>query len=254
MNSATSLVLRQRVGPIALITFNHPKRVNPISQASNLAARAALADADADPDTGAIVLTGGEGRSFYAGGDFNEVSSMEDRGEVEAWLEQTVALYEAVLSVKKPLICALDGYAIGIGFQLALCADWRVATPQSSLIMWELQKGIACVLGAAMLQHCFGRLLMTNVIYGCESIDGRRALSMGLVDELAEPDALMGKAIQTAQRFANYPREPFYKTKAVVNSGFKEVLSNALASGRDIHAACFAAGAASRHFQSILSN
>lgn len=253
MEKSTDLVIHRRNGPISWIIFNHPKAVNPIGIASNLAIRTALADVNADPETDAIILTGGEGRSFCAGGDFNEVSSMEKKSDVEAWLDQTVALYEAVLSVNKPVICALDGFAIGIGFQLALCADWRVATPKSSLIMWELQKGIACVLGAAMLEHCFGRLPMTKIIYGCEAIDGQKALSLGLIDELADPVDLTHHATRTAQRFAAYPKEPFQKTKAIINSGMKSVLKGALVPGKDIHATCFAAGAATRHFQSILS-
>lgn len=253
MKVTDPLVLQQRSGSVLTISFNHPKKVNPIGRASNVAIREALATASVDNETLAIVLTGGEGRSFCAGGDFNEVSALDQKTEVEAWLDQTVALYEAVLAVNKPVICALDGYAIGIGFQLALCADWRVATPNASLIMWELQKGIACVLGAAMLQHCFGRFRATEIIYGCEAIDGRKALALGIVNELAEPHTLLDQATKTAHRFASYPQEPFQKTKTVINAGLKDVLLKALESGKDIHSACFAAGSATRHFQSILS-
>lgn len=236
-----------------VITFNHPKRVNPIGRASNLAIRAALAEAVADAEISAVVLTGGEGRSFCAGGDFNEVSTMSQRTEVEAWVEEVVALYRAVLEVDKPVVCALDGHAIGIGFQLALCADWRVATPDASLVMWELQKGVACVLGAAMLQHCFGRLLMTDVIYGCEPIDGRKALELRLVNELAERHALVDQAVRAAERFAGYPEEPFRKTKAVVNAEMVDLLSRSLHSGKAVHTKCFAAGAAAKHFNDVLS-
>lgn len=253
MSTMSNLVTRRRVGRTAIITLNHPKRVNPIGRASNLAIRAALAAVNADSETAAVVLTGGEGRSFCAGGDFTEVSSMKEKMEVETWLEEVVALYEAVLAVEKPLVCALDGHAIGIGFQLALCADWRVAAPGASLIMWELQKGIACVLGAAMLDHCFGRLLMTELIYGCPAVDGRRALELHLVNELAEPDVLLQQAILAAERFASYPQTPFRKTKAFVNSTMRDVLSRALRTGKDVHANCFADGAAGDHFANILS-
>lgn len=199
MESTAALIIKQRIGRTLVLTFNHPKRVNPISRASNLAIRAALSEANADPDIGAIVLTGGEGRSFCAGGDFKEVSTMSQKAEVESWLEDVVNLYRSVLTVDKPVVCAIDGHAIGIGFQLALCADWRVASPNASLVVWELQKGIACILGAAMLQHCLGRSLMTDIIYGCEAINGTRALELRLVNELVEQHDLVAQAVRTSE-------------------------------------------------------
>lgn len=254
MESTTDLVVKRRIGRTLVITFNHPKRVNPISRALNLAIRTALVEANADSETSAIVLTGGEGRSFCAGGDFNEVAAMCQQAEVETWLEDVVTLYRAVLTVEKPVVCALDGHAIGIGFQLALCADWRVATSRTSLVMWELQKGIACVLGAAMLQHCFGRLLMTEIIYGCEAIDGRKALELRLVNELSEQHDVVDQAVRAAERLAAYPEEPFRKTKAIVNAEMMDLLSKSLHSGKDIHGKCFAAGAAAKHFDNVLAS
>lgn len=254
MENTTALVIKRRIGRALVITFNHPKRVNPISRALNLAIRAALSEANADPEIGAIVLTGGKGRSFCAGGDFNEVAAMSEKADVESWLEDVVTLYRAVLTVSKPVVCAIDGHAIGIGFQLALCADWRLASPSASLVMWELQKGVACVLGAAMLQHCFGRLLMTDIIYGCEAINGCKALELRLVNELVEPHTLIDQAVRAAERFAAYPEEPFRMTKAIVNAEMIDLLSKSLHAGKSIHTKCFEAGAASQHFDDVLSS
>jgi len=79
-------------------------------------------------------------------------------------------LYCGILQVTKPTVAAIDGYAIGVGFQVALCCDWRIATPDTQLLMWELKHGCACTVGGYMLERLLGRAAMMDIIYGCQAV------------------------------------------------------------------------------------
>lgn len=252
MRTATDLTVVRSVGATAVVSLNHPNRHNPISRAASEMLCEALRTADADPCVDAIVLTGGVGRSFCAGGDFNETLAMESEQEVEAWIDRTIGLYRCLLSVEKPLVSAIEGFAIGIGFQLALCTDWRVAEPDAQLIMWELEKGLACTLGASMLQHCLGRLWMTDLVYGCAPIGGQAALDLKLVNEISPPAGCLGAAIRAAERFAAYRATPFRRTKAHINSGMIGAIEAAASASRRAHAESFAGRNGDAHFRSVL--
>ena len=125
-------------------------------------------------------MTGGQGRSFSVGGDFEEVAALKTPESVAAWVERILESYITVQAVNKPVVMAVGNYAIGIGLQLALMGDWRVACEDSQLSMWELKKGITCTIGACILHRCLGRLAATRIIYGCELLCSRQALALGL--------------------------------------------------------------------------
>ncbi len=227
--------------------------MNPVSEEISRGLCTALKAADADPDVLAIVLTGGPDRSFSAGGDFAELSSMTEPESVAAWIERTIDLYISVLSVNKPVVMAVDGYAIGIGMQLALMGDWRVAGKNSQFSMWELKKGVACTIGACILQRCVGRLATTRIIYGCETFDGLQAQQLGLVEDLVPSECLETAAIERAEQLGAYPAVAFRKTKQAVNAPFiKELRLNARVS-REAHIHSFQSGEAGEHMRSILT-
>jgi carboxymethylproline synthase len=252
VHQSHELVVTESIGRIAVVTLNHPNKLNPIGRTFIEAISEALRSADANEEIAAIVLTGGPGRSFCAGGDFNEAVTMREGAEVDAWIDRMIALYVVALTVGKPLVGALDGYAIGLGFQLALCTDWRVATPDTQMIMWELEKGVACTVGATMLEPCLGRLRMTEIVYGCAPIEAARALTLGLVNEIAEQGELVATAIRTAERFAAYPPVPFHQTKSYINTRFIADLKEAAAASRSAHRESFARRSADGHFHEIL--
>src|SRR4029078_9600954 len=97
----------------------------------------------------AVVMTGGVGRSFSAGGDFNEVKNLSGGGDVDRWIDRVTELYVHALRVDKPTVAAIDKYAIGMGFQFALMFDQRVLTEGAEFRMPEARHGIGRSLGAA---------------------------------------------------------------------------------------------------------
>jgi carboxymethylproline synthase len=245
-------IVREERGSVRVVCFGRENPHNPVSRALERAIVAEMAAVRDDDAVRAVVLTGGAGRSFSVGGDFNEVGSMDTAEKVHRWIDGTIELYTSILAVDKPVVAAVDGYAIGIGFQLALACDWRVGTPGCTFLMWELQKGIACTLGGYMLEKCVGRLLMTEMIFGCGAVSSERALQISLLNEVADAGRLIDRAVERAQAFAAYPVVPFHRTKSAVNRSFIEGLASVAAHSKAVHAASFASGSHRAHFDKVL--
>ena len=195
----------------------------------------------------AVVITAGEGRSFGVGGDFNEVSTFRGEDEVDRWIAACVRMYTSVLRLPIPVVAAIDGYSIGIGLQLALCADYRVASHTADLRMPELKLGIACVLGACLLNERVAAPVVGRMIMQCEPWSAKVALDAGLVHEMCTPDeSLLARAINAAHRFAEYQSVPFAKTKQYINAGIVERLKHACIEATSAHRAGFSASQAAQ--------
>ena len=235
-----------------IIQLNHGNKHNLINQAVEHALIRALHQADQDPSVHAVVIYGGSGRSFSAGGDFNEVSKLSDDHEVDNWIDRITALYSSLLKLKKPSVAAINGYAIGIGFQLAMMCDVRLMSHRSELRMPELKHGIGCAMGAAILDTLLPWNHMRDIVYGCESINGERALKIGLVNQVVHESALLSMSVSAASRLSLYPKTAFRATKEVINMVMLERLCVSALSTKKVHRAAFAAGDAQRHFQNIL--
>ncbi len=247
------LIVKRLEGNVQVITFNHPSLTNPMSNKMGNELITACRDAEQDDRVKAIILTGGRNRQFCAGGDFSEVSSMDSAEKVVAWIDWIVELYVAILSVSKPTVAALEGHAVGIGFQIALCCDWRVAGEDAVLLMPELEKGIACTFGAALLDRTLGRAAMTKIVYGCQPISTAEASKMNLLNEVVSNMGSEAKAIEVAKRFALYPEVAMRRTKNAANKEFISVVNEAGSVSRDVHCAAFEAGGAQPHFRNILN-
>jgi carboxymethylproline synthase len=239
---------------ICIIQFNHAKPQNPMSQAMRSALINAIRQADVDDNVEAIVITGGNGRDFCTGGDFEEVSTMRQPEEIETWVDGVITLYQAILAVQKPVVAGVSGYAIGMGFQIALCCDWRVGARDCKMIMWELEKGVACTVGAYMLEKILGRAQMVQLVYGCEPISPEVAASIHLLNEVTENSELIDAAVQRAKRLADFATTSFRLTKCAVNRSFIIGLDEVRHGSKIAHVAAFTGGAAQTHFSNVLGN
>jgi enoyl-CoA hydratase/carnithine racemase len=249
-----SRVLRQELNDgVLVLTFNASNPHNPFSAEMESEVTAALAQARLNDRVRAVVLTGGEARSFSVGGDFNEVKKFQGGPEVEQWLDDVIGMYIACLAVEKPTISALDNFAIGIGFQLALCADYRIGTARCQLDMPELKNGIACVLGHYMLEKMVGRAQMLRMVVECTQVGAHEALRLGLINEVCEPADLVSKARAAALRLAHYPHVAYGGTKRDMNESFIEGLRCVTPAAKSAHRAAFKDQSAQRFMSSIVN-
>ena len=239
---------------IRLITLDAPNRHNPFSFSLETAIKEAMARAEKDESVRAIILYGGKSRSFSAGGDFNEVKNLKGDTEIEEWIDRVIDLYLSVLNVSKPTIAAVDGYAIGMGFQFSLMFDQRIMSSTAEYIMPELRHGIGCSVGAAILTHTHSFSIMQEIVYQCRNLNAQDCLSYGLVNGIVSSDTLLDKALCIAKNMSEYPKSAFSNTKKAANKSFIEMLEKTRASSKSVHKAAFQSRDAQRHFENILGH
>ncbi|MGY3473590.1 enoyl-CoA hydratase/isomerase family protein [Bradyrhizobium ottawaense] len=241
-------------GAVLVARFNHASPHNPMSLELETAVRSICREANDNPEVRALVLTGGNERSFCAGGDFKEVAQLSGSVAVESYIDRLIDFYSTILSIKKPTVAAVGGYAIGLGFQVSLCCDWRVGAPATKLIMWELKHGIACIVGAYLLESFVGRAAMSNMVYGCEAVPVSWALQHKLLHEVADSEGLVETAIARARILGEFPEITFRRTKESINQDLIAGLRNIALEAKDAHVAGVASSAAQQHFKNVLGS
>lgn len=239
-------------GAVLVAQFNHANALNPMSLELENAIRSICRETEDNPAIRALVLTGGNDRSFCAGGDFNEVAQISGRAAVEAFIDRWIDFYCAVLKLTKPTIAAVGGYAIGVGFQLALSCDWRVGSPGTKLLMWELKHGIACTIGGYMLEHFVGRAAMSDLIYGCEAVPISWAVDHKLLHDVVDSSNVVEAAIARAQAIGAYPDISFRRTKESINSRLMGGLHAIAPEAKEAHVASAASNAVQHHLKRVL--
>lgn len=213
---------------VLIMTFMHEKRENPFGDKMQQLLLEDLALAEEDDDVKSVVLTGGLDRSFCVGGDFSEIIRMDTSYEsVEKVLDQIIDLYIDILKVTKPIISAVDHYAIGLGFQMFLLTDYRIVSDRAKFIMPELKNGAACTLGGALIEFLVNRSEMMKICYDCERLDLDYLAQIGIINKKISPENLLQFAFEKAKTYGAYPSVPFRNTKRLNNSRFIKAIEAA---------------------------
>lgn len=196
---AADPVLAERRGAVLVLTLNRPERLNAWSDALEQRYFALLADAERDPDVRAIVVTGA-GRGFCGGAD---VDDLERAGGGDA---DVVALRRPrayPLTVRKPLIAALNGAAAGLGLVEALYCDVRFCVAEAKLTTVFARRGLIAEYGISwLLERLVGQGRAADLLLSGRVVRGEEALAMGLVDRIVAPAVLLEESIAYAQDLA----------------------------------------------------
>ncbi|MGP3969798.1 enoyl-CoA hydratase/isomerase family protein [Streptomyces sp. 6N223] len=195
-----------------------------------------------DDTVNAVLLYGGTGRSFASGGDFNEVIEFTGGSEVDDWIDDIADLFVACLSVEKPLVAAIDGYAIGLGLEIALTADFRIASETAKLRMPEFALGTACNFGGYMLERVVGRSVMQRMLMTCEFWDTATAERDGLLHRVVPRSELESDAVAYTAQFARYNPAAFRSTKVFLNRDYIAGIRRLKEEAKASHRAGFASG------------
>ena len=219
-------VLVGREGPVGIVTLNRPKVLNALSPALIAELSDALRAFDADPEVRAAVLTGGP-RVFAAGAD---IGDMADRGPVEQLQRDQTGRWAAIAAFTKPLIAAVNGYALGGGCELALMCDLIVAGDGARFGQPEINLGI--IAGAGGTQRwprTVGKYVAMEVNLGGAPIAAQRAYQLGLVNKVVPAEVTVGVATQMAARLAEKAPVALRLAKEAVNQALETPLSEGLA-------------------------
>ncbi|MGL3210634.1 enoyl-CoA hydratase/isomerase family protein [Bradyrhizobium sp. BR 1433] len=246
-------LLKYKRGNVLIAQLNHKSRSNPLSAELQQLVADTCCEVRNDPSIQALVLTGGDGRSFCSGGDFSETSRLLKPREIEAYINRLIELYIAVLQVPKPVVAAIDGYAIGVGFQVALVCDWRVGCASTKLSMWELKHGLGCAVGGYMLEKVVSRAAMIDIVFGCDVLSVPWSLEHRLLNEVVQPAELLGAAVARAEILGKHPNLTFRLTKENLNRSFVAGLLEMAPAARALHVEGLSAKTGQDHFQRVLA-
>lgn len=194
-------ILYEKADGVAVIRLNRPKVLNAMNKRMWTDLEATLDDALDDPAIKAVVITG-EGRAFSTGADLKE-SKTRSLEEYRDYLERLQEVSRKIIRFEKPTIAAINGYALGSGYELALACDIRIAAEDAQIGSPEVRVA-SSVTGGAMrlLQDLVGPGKARELLFTGENIDGRTAERIGLVNEAIPAGQLMDAAMAMAGKIA----------------------------------------------------
>ncbi|HZU55962.1 MAG TPA: enoyl-CoA hydratase/isomerase family protein [Actinocrinis sp.] len=204
-------IVKQLEGPSATITIDRPEALNAMDSSMYRDITDALREIDRNPEILVGIITGAGGRAFSTGADLKEMHlNATADGRWRPWRAER---WDLGLSVSKPLIAAIDGYALAGGLELALFCDIRLATGRSQFgtpeIKWNLLHGY----GALRLPAIVGMTNAMMLLLTGELIDADEALRIGLINRIVEPEDLMSQARAIAQSIADKASDAVQMTK-----------------------------------------
>ena len=215
--------------PIATITLNRPKVLNALSPDLVREINQALAEQDADQRIRAVVITGGP-KVFAAGAD---IADMADRTAAEQLQRDQVGRWAGIAAFTKPLIAAVNGYALGGGCELALMCDMIIAGDTARFGQPEVNLGI--IPGAGGTQRwprTAGKYAAMEAVLGGGAINARRAHELGLVNKVVPAEVSIAVAQRLARQLAEKPPLAVRLGKEAVLKAFETPLAEGLASER----------------------
>ncbi len=220
------ILIEQQANGVCVITLNRPK----VRNALNTELRQKLADIfiqlNDDPQTKAIVLTGGD-KVFAAGADVNDFLTAKT---VDVYLRYSERYWDSITNCRKPIIAAVNGYALGGGCELAMHADIIVAGKSAKFGQPEIKIGL--MPGAGGTQRLFrviGKHKAMKLILTGDMISADAADQMGLVSEVVDDETTIKRAIDVATKLAGYSPIALTQIKEVANLGVDMPLQAALA-------------------------
>lgn len=210
-------IIYEKSDRIATVTFNRPAKLNSWTPKMGVETRSALMDAERDPNVGAIIMTGA-GRAYCSGADMGALSEIS-AGRASAgggnaapaqdnWLAQQRVdyrnQYSYLLALKKPVIGAINGACVGLGFTTCLYQDIRIASDTARMGLIFVQRGLAIEHGSSwMLPRIVGLARAVEMAVTGRLVDAQEALAMGLVNRVVPADKLMETAREVAGHIAN---------------------------------------------------
>ena len=192
-------LIYEKKDQVAVVTLNRPKVLNAMNKQLWLDLREAFLAARADDEVRVVILTG-QGRAFSTGADLKD-SRDRTLGQYRDYLNHLQEMSRLILRFEKPTIAAVNGYALGSGYELALACDLRVAAEGARFGSPEA-KVSSSVTGGAMrlLPLLVGPGKAKELLFTSETIDGREALRIGLVNQVVGDDRLMPAALEMARK------------------------------------------------------
>lgn len=234
-----SSLLFKKEGNIGILSINRPDALNALNSLVLDELNQAIDIIDKDQDIHVLILTG-EGRAFVAGADISEMKSMSPV-EARIFAEKGMSVFRKIELMEKPVIAAINGFALGGGCELSMCADIRIASEKAKFGQPEVGLGITPgFAGTQRLSRLVGIGRAKELIYTCDIVGAEEAYRIGLVNKIVSPEELMDAAIEMATKIVSKSQLAVRYSKAAINRGIETDLDTGMSIEKDLFGLCFA--------------
>jgi len=216
-------ITTEQKGRVGLITLNRPKQLNALSPELMREVGAALQGYDADEGIGAIVITGNE-KAFAAGAD---IAAMKDYSYMDAFMADYITRdWEHIRRIRKPVIAAVAGYALGGGNELAMMCDVVIAADNARFGQPEVNLGVMPGAGGTQrLPRAVGKAKAMDICLTARMMDAPEAERAGLVSRVVPLEKLMDEALAVAEKIASYSLPVVMMIKESINRAYESTLA-----------------------------
>lgn len=222
---------------VSLITLNRPKQLNALCSPLFVELNHAMSAIQDDESIGAVVLTGSQ-KSFAAGADIKE---MQPKTFADVSRTDFIADWSNMTRIRKPIVAAVNGFALGGGCELAMMADIMYAGEGATFGQPEIKLGVIPGAGGTQrLIRAAGKSNAMEIILTGRNFSAQEALAWGLVTRVCAPDVLVDEAVKTAAKIAGYSRLAVQAAKDALQTSAEVGLTEGLKYERRLFHGCFA--------------
>jgi enoyl-CoA hydratase len=232
------IAVRTEAGKVGIVTLNRPKQLNALNNQLMDELGSALKAFDADPAIGCMVVTGSE-KAFAAGADIGAMATWSFKDVYKA--DYITSNWETIRSIRKPVIGAVAGFALGGGCELAMMCDFIIAADNAKFGQPEIKLGIIPGAGGTQrLPRAVGKAKAMDLALTARMMDATEAERAGLVSRVVPLDKLMDEALAAALTICEFSQIAVMAAKESVNRAFETSLSDGVMFERRMFHAMFA--------------
>ena len=236
--SAPELILVRNEGRVGIVTLNRPKQLNALNDQLMDELGAALKAFDADENIGCMIVTGSE-KAFAAGADIGAMASYSFADVYKG--DYITRNWETLRRIRKPVIAAVSGFALGGGCELAMMCDFIIAADNAKFGQPEIKLGIIPGAGGTQrLPRAIGKAKAMDMVLTGRMMDATEAERAGLVSRVVPLDKLMDEALGAALTIAGYSQVAVMAAKESVDRAYEGTLADGVMFERRLFHALFA--------------
>lgn len=221
-------LITERRGQIMIVTINRPERMNALDRPTLTEGAKLIKNLHFDKEVRVVILTGTGDKAFCAGADLKERENMS-MSDVRYYIRTIRDTFTDIENLPMPVICAINGVALGGGLELALACDIRLASPNATLGLTEVTLGIIPGGGGTQrLPRLIGRGKAKEMLLLGLKLTAQEALEIGLINQIAPEGKLMDIAMEMAEKIVNNPPIAVQQAKIAINRGMDGNISSGL--------------------------
>lgn len=224
----SNAVLLEVQNQVAVVTLNQPKSLNALSNDIVEGLNQALSQIKKDADIKAVILTG-SGRAFCAGGNIKGFPAATNANVGREYMEGVASFIRPLANLEKPVIAAVNGYAVGAGFSIAVACDFIIAEEDAKFSMSFNKVGLVPDLGSLYhLPRIVGMARAKELAYSNRTLSASEAKEYGLCLEVVPSGDVLNRALAIAETFVNGSPIATALTKTVLNHSYESTLDQIL--------------------------